>query len=86
MFRCLVTAFSDCQLCAAAVLSNIACRFVPDELDSLVGVSHAGVLDQGPEYHEEADEEVNIYGLHVGDLRQGGIDRVAVSRESWLQI
>ena len=67
-------------MCSRAASSNIACRSVPDELDPLISVSHAGVLDQGPKHHEEADEEVNIYGLHVGDLRQGGIDRVAVGR------
>ena len=35
------------------------------QLDPLVGVSHARVLDQGSEHHEEAGKEVDIYGLHV---------------------
>ena len=49
------------------------------QLDPLVGVSHTGVFDQGPEHHEEADEEVDVDALHVGDLGQGRVDRVAES-------
>ena len=46
------------------------------EIYSLVCVSHTGVLYQGPEHHEEADEEIDVNGLHVGDLGQGGVDGV----------
>ena len=47
------------------------------ELNSLVRVADTGVLYQGSKHHEEADEEINIYRLHVGDFRQSSIDRVA---------
>ena len=50
---------------------------VSDQLYPLVRVAHAGVLDQGPEHHEEADEEVDVDALHIGDLGQGGVDAVA---------
>ena len=50
---------------------------VPMQLDPLVSVADTGVLDQGPEHHEEADEEVDVDALHVGDLGQGRVDRVA---------
>ena len=46
------------------------------ELDPLVGVTHTSVLYQGGEDHEEAGKEVDVDGLHVGDLGQGGVDRV----------
>ena len=46
------------------------------QLDPLVRVADAGILDQGPKHHEEADKEVDVDGLHVGDLGQGGVDRV----------
>ena len=46
------------------------------QLDPLVCVANTGVLYQGSEHHEEAGEEVNVDGLHVGDLGQGGVDRV----------
>ena len=51
-------------------------KSVLPELDPLVGVANAGVLHHGPEHHEEADEQVDVYRLHVGDLGQGSIDRV----------
>ena len=62
--------------------ANNQLRPVFPQLYPLGCVAHTRVLYQGPKHHEEADEEVNIYGLHVGDLRQGGIDRVAVGRVS----
>ena len=37
---------------------------------------HTGIFNQGAEDHEEADEEVDVDGLHVGNLGQGGVDRV----------
>ena len=46
------------------------------ELYPLVCVAHTCVLYEGTEHHEEADEEVNIDGLHVGNLRQSSVDRV----------
>ena len=46
------------------------------ELNPLVGVPHAGILYQSTKDHEEANKEVNVYGLHVGYLGQGSIDRV----------
>ena len=49
---------------------------VLSQLDPLVCVADAGILDQGPEHHEEADKEVDVDGLHVGNLGQGGVDRV----------
>ena len=60
------------------LLHHLLHRLKPDlpQLDSLVGVSHAGVLHHGPEHHEETDKEVYVDGLHVGDLGQGGVDRV----------
>ena len=51
-------------------------KSVLSKLDPLVGVANAGVLHHGPEHHEEADEQVDVNGLHVGDLGQGGVDRV----------
>ena len=44
------------------------------ELDPLVGVANAGVLHHRPEHHEEADEQVDVYRFHVGDLGQGRVD------------
>ena len=52
-------------------------KSVSMKLNSLVGVAHTGVLYQGSEHHEETDEQIDIYWLHVGDFRQGSIDRVA---------
>ena len=49
--------------------------FLP-QVYPLVCVAHTGVLDQGSEHHEEADEEVDVYGLHVGNLGQRGVDGV----------
>ena len=46
------------------------------QLYPLVSVAHAGVLYQSTEHHEEANKEVDIYGLHVGYLGQSSIDRV----------
>ena len=46
------------------------------QLDPLVSVAHTGVLDQGSEHHEEAGKEVDVDGLHVGDLGQGRVDGV----------
>ena len=49
--------------------------FLP-QVYSLVGIANTGVLDQGSEHHEEADEQVDVDGLHVGDLGEGGVDGV----------
>ena len=49
--------------------------FLP-QVYPLVGIANTGVLDQGSEHHEKADEQVDVYGLHVGDLGQGGVDGV----------
>ena len=46
------------------------------ELYTLSRVADAGVLHHGPEDHEETDKEVDVDGLHVGDLGQGRVDRV----------
>ena len=46
------------------------------QLDPLIRVADAGILDQRPKHHEEADKEVDVNGLHVGDLGQGRVDRV----------
>ena len=46
------------------------------QLDPFVRVADTGILNQGSKHHEEADKEVDVNGLHVGDLGQGGIDRV----------
>ena len=37
---------------------------------------HTGIFNQGAEDHEEADEEVDVDGLHVGDLGQGRVHGV----------
>ena len=55
---------------------NICQEPVLPQLYPLVRVADAGVLDQRPKHHEEADKEVDVDGLHVGDLWQGSIDRV----------
>ena len=44
------------------------------DLDSLPDVADRGVLQQGPEHHEEADGQVDVEGLHVGDLGEGAVD------------
>ena len=46
------------------------------KLDPLVSVAHTGVLYQGSKDHEEACKEVDVNGLHVGNFRQGSVDRV----------
>ena len=46
------------------------------QLNPLISVANTSVLDQGPEDHEEADEQVDVDGLHVGDLGQRRIHRV----------
>ena len=50
---------------------------VPVQLNPLVSVSYTSVLYEGSKHHEEADEEVNINRLHVGDFGQSSVDRVA---------
>ena len=52
-------------------------KSVSVELNSLVRVANAGVLYQGSKYHEETDEQIDIYWLHVGDFRKSGIDWIA---------
>ena len=47
----------------------------PDlDLDPLADVADRGVLQQGPEDHEEADGQVDVERLHVGDLGEGAVD------------
>ena len=46
------------------------------QLDPLVCVAHTGVLYQSCEHHEETGEEIDVDGLHVGDLWQSGVDGV----------
>ena len=46
------------------------------QLNPLISVANTGVLDQGPEDHEEANEQVDVDGLHVRDLGQRRIHRV----------
>ena len=46
------------------------------QLDPLVGVAHTGVLYQGGEHHEETGKQIDVDGLHVGYLGQGGVDGV----------
>jgi len=43
------------------------------QLDPLLCVADAGVLDEGAKDHEEADAQVDVDGLHVGDLGEGGV-------------
>ena len=50
------------------------------KLNSLIRVSNAGVFNESPEDHEEADEEIDVNRLHVGDLGQRRVDGVAESR------
>ena len=40
-------------------------------LDPLAAVGDGGILQQGPKHHAEAEGEVDVKGLHVGDLGQG---------------
>ena len=49
---------------------------IPMKLDPLIGVTNTGVLNQSPKHHEETDKQINIHGLHVGYLGQGGVDGV----------
>ena len=49
---------------------------VPVKLYSLVSVANTSILNEGTKHHEEADKEVNVDGLHVGDLGQSSIDTV----------
>ena len=60
------------------LLHDLLHRFEPvlPQLDPLVGVAHTGVLNHGTEHHEEAHEEIDVDGLHVGDLWQSGVDGV----------
>ena len=51
-------------------------KSVLSKLYPLVGVANAGILHHGTEHHEEADEQVDVHGLHVGDLGQRRIHRV----------
>ena len=46
------------------------------KLYSFISVSNTGILNHGTENHEETDEQVDVDGLHVGYLGQGGVDRV----------
>ena len=46
------------------------------QLNPLISVANTGVLYQGPEDHEEANEQVDVDGLHVRDLGQRRIHRV----------
>ena len=55
-------------------------KSVSMKLNSLVCVAHTGVLYQGSKDHEETDKQIDVYWLHVGDFRQGSIDRVAEGR------
>ena len=44
------------------------------QLDSLVGVAYTGIFYQGCEHHEETGKQIDVDGLHVGYLGQGGVD------------
>ena len=46
------------------------------EIYSFISIADTGVFYQSSEHHEETDEEVDVYGLHVGDLGQRGVDGV----------
>ena len=39
-------------------------------LDSLRGIAHRGIFQQGAKNHAEAERKVNIQSLHVGYLWQ----------------
>ena len=43
------------------------------QLNPLIRIPHHSVLYEGPEDHEEANLQVDVDGLHVGDLRQSSI-------------
>jgi len=43
------------------------------QLNPLVAVADAGVFDESTKDHEEADAQVDVDGLHVGDLGEGGV-------------
>ena len=44
------------------------------QLYPLGRVADAGVLYERAKHHEEADAQVDVDGLHVGDLGEGGVD------------
>ena len=46
------------------------------EIYSFISIADTGVFYQSSEHHEETDEQIDVDGLHVGDLGQGGVDRV----------
>ena len=43
------------------------------QLNPLVAVADAGVFNESTKDHEEADAQVDVDGLHVGDLGEGGV-------------
>ena len=46
------------------------------EIYSFISIADTGVFYQSSEHHEETDEQIDVDGLHVGDLGQGGVDGV----------
>ena len=46
------------------------------QLYSFVCVAHTGVFHHGSKHHEETDKQIDVDGLHVGYLGQGGVDGV----------
>ena len=46
------------------------------QLNSFIRVAHTGIFYHGSKHHEETDEQIDVDGLHVGYLGQGGVDGV----------
>ena len=46
------------------------------EIYSFISIADTGVFYQSSEHHEETDKQIDVNGLHVGYLGQGGVDGV----------
>ena len=64
----------SCEALLPGQLGHASAELLPPplvELDPLAGVAHRGELQQRPEHHPEAEGQVDVQRLHVGDLGQG---------------